>query len=226
MGNYLRFPLQFSFRTVQSYTTIYGIQTNPVHGDINVEPINSNGIDITFPRRMDPGTTEAATTVTPPMNKVFLWPDGNIMRIYTGGPFLSDTTITVRIDSTARDRDGVRLGQIFTFWFRTAPFQVSYVSPGNAQLFVSLSQQINVNFNSYVVLSSVQAAFSITPAISGSFSYGGYYPYESLNQIVFTPGGTYLPNTKYTVTILSGVRDMYGVPLKTPYTFSFVTRPN
>jgi hypothetical protein len=157
---------------------------------------------------------------------MFLWPDGNILRIYTGGPFPSDTTIAVRIDSTARDRDGVRLGEIFTFWFRTAPFQVNYVSPANGQLFVSLNQPISVTFNSYVVFSSVQSAFSIVPATSGNLAYGGYYPYETLNQVVFTPNGSYLPNTKYTVTILAGVNDMHGVPMKTTYTFSFVTRPN
>jgi len=226
LGNHLRFPLRFSFRTVQSYTTIYGIQTSPVHGDVNVEPLNNSGINITFPRRMDPASTEAATTVRPPMTTLFLWPEGNVLRIYTGGPFLSDTTITVRIDSTARDLDGIRLGMIFTLQFRTAPFQIRYTSPTNAQLFVSLSQSISIGFNSFVTLSSVQPAFSIMPVIPGSFSYRGNYPYEIPSEVVFTPSTQYQTNTKYTVTISTGVRDLYGVPMKSPYTFSFVTRPN
>lgn len=228
MGNQLRFPLRFSFRTVQSYTTIYGIQSNPVHGDMNVNPINNtSGITVTFPRRMNAASTEAVTTVTPAMNKIFLWPDGNVMRIYTGGPFLSDTTITVRIDSTALDKDGVRLGQVFTFWFKTAPFQVTSTYPSNAQLFVPLTQQLSFYFNNYVTLSSAQPpSISITPSVAGSFSYGGSYPYETQNQIVFTPSGSYQPNTKYSVTIGPGLKDMYGLPMKGTYTFSFVTRPN
>jgi hypothetical protein len=228
MGNQLRFPLRFSFRTVQSYTTIYGIQSNPVHGDIDVDPVNnSSGITVTFPRRMNPASTEAATTVAPSMNRIFLWPEENVLRIYTGGPFLSDTTITVRIDSTALDKDGIRLGQIFTFWFKTAPFQVTGTSPANAQLFVPLSQQIYINFNNYVTLSSAQPpSISIAPSIGGSYSYGGNYPNETQNQIVFTPSGSYQPNTKYSVTVGTTVKDMYGFPMKAPYTFSFVTRPN
>lgn len=226
LGNALRFPLQFSFRTVQSNVSIYGIQTSPVHGDVNVAPLNSNGINITFPRRMDPASTEAATIVRPPMTTVFLWPEANVLRIYPGGPFLSDTTITVHIDGTARDRDGIPLGQDFSFWFRTAPFQVTYSTPVNGQLFVSQSQVIGVTFDSYVTLSSAQQGFSISPPIYGSVAYSGTYPYENPSQIIFTPSGTYQPNTKYTVTISSGVKDMYGVSMRAPYTFSFVTRPN
>ncbi len=121
-GNFLRFPFQFSFKTVQSYTTQNGILTDPVHGDINVSPLNYNysGITVTFPRRMDKSSVELSTQVTPPMNTIFLWPDENILRIYTGGPLLSDTTITVSIAKTAKDKDGTALGQNFLFSFRTA----------------------------------------------------------------------------------------------------------
>jgi len=224
-GNHLRFPLVFSFRTVQSYVTIYGIQTSPVHGDINVEPLNYGGIRLTFPRRMDPASTEAATTISPEMNKVFLWPEGNAMVIYTGGPYLSDTTITVRVDGSARDRDGIPMGEAFSFWFRTAPLSVSYTSPGNAQLFVPPTQEILLNFNSYVIRSTVQSAFSITPSVGGSFSYGGTNA-EIPQQIVFRPYSPLQANTKYTVTISTAAKDLYGVPMKEAYSFSFVTRPN
>lgn len=225
-GNHLRFPLRFRFRTVQSYVTIYGIQTNPPHGDIDVEPLWTNGIRITFPRRMNPSSTEAATTVAPPMTTLFLWPEGNVMLIYTGGPFLSDTTISVEIAGSALDRDGVPMGKDFSFWFRTAPFRVRSTSPTNAELFVQLNREIALDFNSYVVLSSVPGAFAISPSIGGSYSYGGYPPYEVHNQVVFRPSAPFQPNTRYTVTISTGVKDMYGVSMKEPYTFSFVTRPN
>ena len=225
-GSPLRFPLQFSFRTVQSYTTMNGIQTNPVHGDIDVDPINYGGIQLTFPRRMNPQSTESATFVSPPMNTIILWPEENVMRIYTGGPFLSDSTITVRVGGTARDKDGVPLGENFSFWFRTAPFQVISTSPQNGQLFVTPSQTIYLNFNSYVLLSSVQSAFSISPAVPGSFSYAGTPPYENQATVVFTPSGSLAPNTKYTVTVGAGVRDMYGMTMRQAQAFAFVTRPN
>ena len=227
-GNYLRFPFQFSFKTVQSYSTQNGIITDPVHGDINVSPLNYNysGITVTFPRRMDKSSVELSTQVTPQMNTIFLWPDENILRIYTGGPLLSDTTITVSIDKSAKDKDGTALGQDFSFSFKTAALSVSSTTPSNGQLFITPTSSININFNNYVTLTSAKSAISITPAAGGSFSYGGYSSYEQMDQIVFIPSTPLKANTKYTVTIAPTITDMYGNYMKSSYSFSFVTRPN
>jgi hypothetical protein len=225
-GNHLRFPLVSTFRTVQSYVTVYGIQTSPVHGDYDVEPLNYyNGITLTFPRRMDPTSTENALTLSPPLNRAVLWPEGNVMRIWTGGPFLSDTTITVEIAGTALDKDGIPLGEDFSFWFRTAPFLVSSTSPANAQLYVPRTNTIYLSFNNYVNKTSVQSAFSITPPISGTVDYArDYNGIEILNQIQFVPSSPMAANTKYTVTLSTGARDINGVAMKSPHTFSFITR--
>ena len=225
-GAHLRFPLTCTFRTVQSYTSIRGIQTSPMNGDINVDPLSSSGIQVVFPRRMDPVSTETAVNVTPAMTKMLLWPSGNEMHLYTGGTLLSDTTITVSIDSTAKDKDGVPLGKTYVFSFHTAAFAPKYTSPSNAQLFVGLTQPVTISFSNNVTLSSAKAAFGITPASAGTIAYSGTSPYEIPNQIVFTPSGTYQANTKYTVTISTAITDMYGVHMKTPYSFSFITRQN
>ncbi len=225
-GNHLRFPLVSSFRTVQSYVTYSGIQTNPVNGDIYVTPLNSGGISVTFPRRMNPITTEAATVITPSMNKTILWPDENVMTIYTGGPYLSDTTITVSILGSATDKDGIALGETFTFWFRTAPLQITSTYPANAQLYVATSQYITLTFNSYVDRNSVQSAFSISPGVSGTLVYGSGSSYSTEpSQVTFIPSSAFQPNTKYTVTLAPSIRDLYGVPMKAGCTFSFMTRP-
>ena len=227
-GIYLRFPFEYSFKTVQSYSTQNGILTAPVHGDIDVSPLDYSysGITVTFPRRMDKQSVEMKTHLTPPMNATFLWPDENILRIYTGGPFLSDTTITVIIDKSAKGKDGVPIGQDFNFSFRTAALNITNTNPSNGQLFTSQTDPITISFNDFVKLSTAQSAISISPAVNGSFSFGNYPPYEQLNQIKFTPSSSMQANTKYTITITTGLMDMYGNRMKEPYTFSFVTRPN
>ncbi len=227
-GNFLRFPLSFSFKTVQSYSTQNGIITDPVHGDIDISPLgySYSGITVTFPRRMDKSSVEFFTHITPAMNTIFLWPDENVLRIYTGGPFLSDTTITVSIDKSAKDKDGVAIGQDFSFSFRTAALAVSSTSPSNGQLFVTPTAPIQINFNNYVQLSSANTAITISPAAGGSFKFGGSYPYEQMNQIVFNPSSSLKSNTKYTVQVNTAIKDMYGNNMKEPYSFSFVTRPN
>ncbi len=227
-GNFMRFPFNFSFKTVQSYSSQNGILTNPMHGDVDVSPLdyNNSGITITFPRRMDKSSVELYTYVSPTMNTIFLWPEENILRIYTGGPFLSDTTITVLINKSAKDKDGVTLGQDFSFSFRTAALAVTGTSPSNGQLFVTPTAPMQINFNNYVRLSSANASISISPQTGGTFSFGGYYPYEQMNQVVFTPSSSLKPNTKYTVSVNTTITDMYGNKMKEPYSFSFVTRPN
>ena len=62
--------------------------------------------------------------------------------------------------------------------------------------------------------------------MNGTFSYYNNYPYEQMNEIVFTPGSAMQSNTKYTVTILQSITDMHGNNMKSTYSFSFVTRPN
>jgi hypothetical protein len=149
------------------------------------------------------------------------------MTIYTGGPYLSDTTITVTISESARDKDGTPLSKPFSFWFRTSALEVISTTPTNAQLYIATNQNITVNFNSYVDKVSFQTAFSINPSVSGSFVYGsGYSSSIDPNQITFIPSSTFQPNTKYTISLLSSVEDLYGVSMIKPFTFSFVTRPN
>lgn len=225
-GKAIRFPLRFTFKTVQSYTTQSGIQTTPVHGDINVNPLSYGGISMRFPRRMDKLSTEAAISITPAMNKVFLWGEENYISLYTGGPFLSDTLITVMVDSTAKDKDGVKLGHRFTFSFRTAPVEMNYSYPNNGEIYVATNRTIQMSFNTYIDLQSIKNGFSIVPAVSGTLSYYNSGSYDSPSQVIFTPTNPLQVNTKYTVTVSTAVKDIYGIPMKAPASFSFITRPN
>ncbi|MBI3365935.1 MAG: Ig-like domain-containing protein, partial [Ignavibacteriae bacterium] len=171
-GNHLRFPLVLKFKTIQAGYTIYGIQSDPVDGDIEVPPISYSGIHITFPRRMDPTSTEAALAITPDDSRIVLWPVENQMTIYLGGVYRAETKYTVTVDSTAKDLDGNSLGQRFSFSFWTSPVRVSSTSPTNGELFVKYQPNITMAFNTFIVKSTVQNSFSITPPVTGTFVYG------------------------------------------------------
>ena len=221
-GNHLRFPLEYSFKTVQSSSTIYGIQTSPSHGDINVGLITYNGIQITFPRNMEPASTESAISLTPESDIIFIWPDYNRLTIYTGGVFHADAMYEITIDSTAEDRDGIKLGKPFSFSFSTASVGLSNTYPNNGELFVSRSADIRLTFNTYMVKSSVQSAINISPEIPGTLD---WYK-DSKTIMVFNPSQSMKPSTKYTVTIGTQARDIFGSTMKEPYSFSFITRPD
>ena len=220
-GNFLRFPLEYSFSTVQSSSTLNGILTSPSHGDIYVDLIANSGINVIFPRNMDHSSTETATSIIPDTDVIYIWPERNQLTIYTGGAFRAETTYVVTIGSEAMDLDGTSLGDDFSFSFSTASVGLNSTYPNNGELFVSLTSGLRLTFNTYMVKSSVKDAFSITPSISGSL---GWY-YDSKTIMEFTPYGSFKPNTKYTVTIGTDARDIFGSHMKEPYEFSFITRP-
>ena len=221
-GNHLRFPLEFSFKTVQSSSTINGIQTSPSHGDIDVSLITYNGIQITFPRNMEPTSTENAISLIPESDIIFIWPNYNQLTIYTGGAFHANAMYEITINSTAEDLDGIKLGNPFSFSFSTASVGLSTTYPNNGELFVSTSSNIRLTFNTYMVKSSVQNAINISPEISGTLNWYN----NSKTVMEFNTSQSLQHNTKYTVTIGTEARDIFGSNMKEPYTFSFITRPD
>ncbi|UCH09601.1 MAG: Ig-like domain-containing protein [Fidelibacterota bacterium] len=223
-GVHLRFPLEFSFSTVQSAVSFSGIQTNPFHGDVDVSPM-TNSVYVTFPRRMDPATTEAAISVDPAQEFFYLWPEKNRMKIYTGEPLWADETYTFTIDETAEDLDGIELGDDFSFSFSTAPVRVASTSPGNSEVYVTPYDPITMWFNTFMVKSSVASAFSITPGVAGTIAWGTQYNDDVKNALTFWPSTNLKVNTKYTVTIGTQAQDLHGTHLGTPYSFTFITRP-
>jgi len=223
-GNHLRIPLEFSFSTIQSSSTMNSIQSIPDHGDIDVELISNSGIQITFPRKMDPATTEAAITVTPESDCIYIWPEKNKLTVYTGGVYEADTMYEVEIGASAEDLDGIPLGNPYTFSFTTAPVGVRTTTPRNGELFVNIDKAVTVWFNTYMVKSTIEDAFSISPEISGSIRWGTESSSNDKTALTFNPKGM-INGTKYTVTIGTEAADLYGAHTKEPYTFSFVTRP-
>jgi hypothetical protein len=220
-GTHLRFPLEFSFSTVQSSSTLNGIQTMPYHGDVDVALLMNSGIRITFPRNMDQESTENALHMTPASEIIFIWPQLNEMVIYTGGVLRAATEYVISIDADATDLDGNQLGYPFEFSFTTAGVGLSSTYPGNGELFVSTSQDIRLYFNTYMIKSSVEDALEISPPISGTLQWYN----DSKTRLDFNLSGSLQYNTKYTVTVGTEARDIFGTHLKEPYSFSFITRP-
>ncbi len=222
-GNHLEFPLQFQFSTVQSASTQDAILTMPEHGDIYVDPLDNSSIYMTFPRRMNQASVENGISVTPSTNAIFVWPSANQLRIYTGGPLVCETLYQIHLPASVEDLDGVPLGEPFDFSFETAPAAVESVSPQSGEIFVSRNARISFRFNTYMILSSVQAAFSAAPAITGTFIRG----YENGNgqpkDLITLIPNTLMANTKYTIILSTGAFDLHGTHLKEPYSFAFVT---
>ena len=221
-GRAMRFPLRFTFRTIQSGTSQTRIETVPEDGTRNVGLLSFSSLRITFPRRMDRASVEGALTMTPATVPIFLWLADNDLALYTGGPLWALTTYTVHIDATARDLDGRPLPEPFQFSFETEPVALRGTSPSNGQVFVDFTTNLRVyfSFNTYIVRSTLAPAWSIAPAASGQFVW------SDNTSVYFQPTAPLVPNTRYTVTIGTAMQDLHGSALPRPYSFAFVTRPD
>jgi hypothetical protein len=220
-GNRMRFPLAFSFATIQGSTTLTRIQTQPEDGARGVDPLNQSVIRVTFPKKMDHASVEAALTMEPSSTPIFLWPAENQLILYVGGPLRTGAHYVVRIGVGAMDLDGVPLPEPFEFSFETQPVSIRYVSPPNGTVFVDFSPQLRItlSFNTYIVRSTFAPAFSISPPVAGELLW------ESNNNVTFRPGERLGSNTKYTVTVANTFQDLHGSTMPSPYSFAFVTRP-
>jgi hypothetical protein len=220
-GVEMRFPLEFSFRTIQSGATITSIQSEPEDGARNVSLLSFSSIRITFPKKMDRASVENALSIIPSTQPIFLWPADNVLLLYTGGPLRALTNYTVRVEATARDLDGIPLDEPFEFSFETEPVLLGNTMPSNGQVFVDYSTDLRIYlwFNTYIVRSTLTTAWSIVPPAAGQFIW------RDNTNVYFSPTVPLVPNTKYTVTIGGALRDLHGSSLPSPYSFAFVTRP-
>jgi Bacterial Ig-like domain len=237
-GTPLDSALTFTFKTVQSAVSYQDIQMVPPSGDDWVALINT-GIQLTFPRRMDQTSTEAAIGISVGKAPVFLWQDYNNLTLYTGGVFVPDTQYTIIVAATAQDLDKKPLDKADTLGFRTAPIQISTSSPTRGQIGFAPSNSLILTFNTYMDRNSVaQVAALVSSAgdtAPGSYTYLAYVTYNSirggydstyiLNQIRFTPATSLARNTFYKYTVAAGAKDLNGYAMKDSYEIDFVTAP-
>jgi hypothetical protein len=81
---------------------------------------------------------------------------------------------------------------------------------------VSPDSNISITFSQRMNLTSVQNAFTISPAAAGLFSWSG-------NTMTYTPSSNLQYSTTYTVTVQSSARNFIGVSIGTPYSWQFTT---
>jgi hypothetical protein len=142
--------------------------------------------------------------------------NGSSLIFYSNAIFPANTSYTLSLAANAADKFGNALGVPFTHNFKTGTFKVMNSYPSEGQTYVPLDYDISFYFNSSIQSSSVPAAFSISPAVSGTFLYYG-------NSFTFDLTEPLKEKTVYTVTLNNTLKSSSGISLTTPTTFSFTT---
>lgn len=100
----------------------------------------------------------------------------------------------------------------------SAPSAVSY-TPASSTDSVKATAQVRINFNKKMSRSASESAFSISPKVTGTFSWE-----NEDRTLVFTPAAGYEASTRYTVAISAAAKSYWGTPVAAPLSFSFVSQ--
>ncbi len=96
-----------------------------------------------------------------------------------------------------------------------APYVVS-VSPSSGEMDVPRDASIVVQFSEPMNHASAEAAFSISPYVSGNFTWNG-------NNMSYHPNERLAADTLYTITVDAWASDVAGNQMNSSYTWSFTT---
>ncbi len=203
----------------------WAIHTLPLLASVSPSPHLEAGreptlLTLRFNYPLDIARLHTTARLTPPLAAHFVHPDPANPRLVTlvadaPPPTYADVTLT--FTDSLRDIHGLAYPPPPSIHFTTPPPLRDHTPRGRA---VHPALPIRLTFDRAVDRASVEAAFRLSPAATGTLTWTG-------KTLTFLPASGYLtPATTYTVTITPDALDAEGHLLfHRPYTWQFTTRP-
>ncbi|MBU1356074.1 MAG: Ig-like domain-containing protein [Candidatus Edwardsbacteria bacterium] len=194
--------------------------TNPASGQIGVSVTAS--ISAAFSEKLAPWSVSAfsMTGVTSILGNTALQSD-SIINFSPSSLLCYGMTFTAIIDTSVTDLCGNHLSPQHSWTFQTMADTVKpkvlSLDPANNDTLVSVNKSIIVRFSEVMDTASARAAFSITPAATGNFSWTG----DSI--MTFALAETLAFRRQFQVTVGTGAQDLAGNPLAATWNSSFTT---
>jgi len=141
----------------------------------------------------------------------------------------SATTYTATITTGAHDTSGNPLPASFPWTFTTAdivpPF-VNSITPKADSTNAPITTAVNIQFSETMDPSTINTTNITLKNTATSAPVAGTVTYSAGNSIAtFTPTAPLSNGTQYTVTVTTGVKDLGGNPMASPFTSKFTTIP-
>ncbi len=212
--------------------------------NVGIGIATDEAITLSFEQPMDRASVEASLRVRPAQPLAFGWsPDGRSVRIGAATRWQTDQRYVVQVPADARTDGGSSLGTPanVSFTTETAPtvtdFQLRFapatqnaaamqpvmpddvaalVAPADTANRVSARTAITFTFSAPMDHAATEAAFVVTPAVDGSFSWTG-------SSMRFEPVTPLVAGDRYAISVV-GARDAEGNPIGGDTSFSFNIR--
>lgn len=189
-------------------------------GDSTLSAALYGTVDVTFSEAMDPTTMVPANFIVAkaalPVAGTVDYDDSNNTAIFTPlVPLDSSTTYTATITKGAKNAAGKALATNKLWHFTTSPTvdttppTILNIFPAGAAMNVDVNSTITATFSEPMTPSTIVAAnFTLK---SGAASVPGKVSYDVATMSAsYDPTGSLAPNTIYTATITTGVKDRAG----------------
>lgn len=208
-----------SFTTLAQVDTVAPtlVASMPAAGAMDVAV--SAGFSLTFSEAMEVSSLALTLEPSKALAEV-VWSAGDTVATIAS-PGL-DAKTNYSLSWSATDKAGNPVAGVLAFATAAppdtgAPSVLSHAPAANAMA-VPTNAVLSISFSEAMNKATVDAAFSISPAVAGTALWDGTDTLRS-----FQPTAPLAPSTLYTVTVAVGARDRAGNPLAAPFTFSFTT---
>ncbi len=240
-GNKMQLDFISEFYVGQDLVAPYVVSSIPAYteGGTTGIPIDHNTyhIQVDFSEQMDCQKVESAFSLNPDVSGFFEWsPDNTILYYRLTNDLEYGTQYTLKVAESAEDINGNPLQQTYTIVFITGtdftpPEVVGIYDEGNPDpdpywdeetINQNISRKVHIvtRFTEPMAVSSTESSFSITPSVSGAFTWNDY---TNPDILTFIPDNDLVPETVYTVRISTSARDANGRNLQESYSVRFMT---
>jgi hypothetical protein len=187
----------------------------------------NRAVAVVFSKPMDPSSINGGSFMVAGVMGAVAYDAANRIASFKPSADLAPNTIfNATITTDARDMSGTPMAAPFNFSFTTratsdkSPPGIVAISVAAGATCVPLDQKISVTFDEQMDSLTINPSTFFIEGVAGTVTY------NVLSQTAtFTPSAALTPNTKFTITVTTGAKDLGGVPLATPFHLTFTTGP-
>ncbi len=182
-------------------------------------------VAVIFSKPMDPASINTGSFVVAGVAGTVTYDTTNKIAAFRASPgFAPNTMYSATITVAARDISGTPLAAPFNFSFTTratsdtSPPHIVAVNVAGGATNVPLDQKIQVTFDEQMDSLTINPNTFFIEGVAGTVTYN-----VATQTATFTPSANLAPNTTFTVTVTTGVKDLGGVPLAATFHLTFTT---
>lgn len=174
----------------------------------------ADSITLFFRYPMDTASVGQALALSPEAGVVITWKGTDTARINFDPPLQWNTSYAMTFDTAMTTTDTQVVSRKVTFTFKTEPMHLQSTTITSIPMSITAPFVFSTNF--VIDTASFRQAFSISPSVSFC-----HFIFNKQSAVLYHP--PLHPDTTYTITISTALKDLSGSMLDAPFQISFQT---